>query len=222
MFAARADGGWVVAVADGLGGHPRGAEAAQAAIEAVAGAAFDLGGDGMRRMFADADARVAALRPGPMKIGDLGSVPMSTLAVAASLPGSAHAAIVAWAGDTLVFRIAAEGDSLVAAPVGSGHNDQFGFGTIIRCLGNARSDPEVAEVAWGGPGTGTAVLSDGMWAKLLDHLPRSDGREGFEVPLVCDWGAGEVAELLAGWAEGFGLSDNASAAVACAGGPPGG
>ena len=60
MFTAMSDGGaWVIAVADGLGGHTRGDEAAQAAVE---GLPERIGSESeMATAFAEANERVLAL-----------------------------------------------------------------------------------------------------------------------------------------------------------------
>lgn len=76
------DGAWVIAVADGLGGHPRGDEAAQAAVKGLP-QRIDSKAE-MAAAFAEADEQVPALS-GPQRgsrRAQLFTIPMSTLAVA--------------------------------------------------------------------------------------------------------------------------------------------
>ena len=95
------DGAWVIAVADGLGGHPRGGEAAQAAVE---GFPQRIGGEAeMAMTFTEANERVVALfglRERSRRI-PLRTIPMSTLCVAAWTPEGGL--VIGWMGDTIPF-----------------------------------------------------------------------------------------------------------------------
>ena len=104
MFTAISDdGAWVIAVADGLGGHARGDKASQAAVgglpERIAGAAD------MATAFSDADERVLALSASLRQKGYWvpHSIPMSTLCVAAWTPEGGL--LIGWMGDTMPFAV---------------------------------------------------------------------------------------------------------------------
>ena len=208
------DDHWVLAVADGLGGHARGAEAAQAAIGAVEDAT-DAGvapgdHDWLRSLFGDAGSRVEALaRDGAQSVRD---IPMSTLAAATLFPDGSGAT-VAWLGDTMGFVLHIEEGHVVGRQIGFGHNDPRGG--ISRCLGFSDPTPEIVDVQRGHNNWGVALLSDGIWEPLLSGHKDDSGRSKFKVPLESEWEASQIAELLLLHAEQIGLSDNASVSVAC-------
>lgn len=119
------DGSWVIAVADGVGGHPEAPDAAEAAAASLPDRIGSL--DAMRDAFAAAADRVAAMAPSHedflaaerARLGDtvhdlmersgasankyVASCPLCTLCVAAWTPTGGL--LVASAGDTLAFEI---------------------------------------------------------------------------------------------------------------------
>lgn len=206
---------FVIAVADGLGGQPRGVEASTAALHELPESISSP--SEMKEAFDAANTRVGLLRNGPLKFGNLGGIPMTTLAVASCRfqPDAIMKGIVAWAGDTLIFNLVRDGDLLQAIRLGEGHRDWTG--AITCCLGYPTAVPNILTIDRGGTlrDFGIAILSDGAWEPLMEHAPRRDELPGFELPLSEEWEAGPTAELLIREAEEFGLSDNASAAVVC-------
>ena len=120
-----ADGSWVIAVADGVGGHPEAADAAETAVEVLPERIDSL--DAMRDAFVVAADRVAAMAPSRedfraaerAALGDtvydlmvrsgasansyVASCPLCTLCVAAWTPTGGL--LVASMGDTLAFDV---------------------------------------------------------------------------------------------------------------------
>lgn len=119
------DGSWVIAVADGVGGHPQAPDAAEAAVGSLPARIGSL--DAMFDAFVVAADRVAAMAPSHedfeaaerAELGDtvadlmvrsgasanryVASCPLSTLCVAAWTPTGGL--LVASAGDTLAFEV---------------------------------------------------------------------------------------------------------------------
>ena len=119
------DGSWVIAVADGVGGHPEAPDAAEAAVEVLPERIDSL--DAMRDAFVAAAERVAAMAPSlddfkaaeRAELGDtvynlmvrsgasansyVASCPLCTLCVAAWTPTGGL--LVASMGDTLAFEV---------------------------------------------------------------------------------------------------------------------
>ena len=99
----RADGSWVIAVADGLSGRPRGDRAAEAAVAALPARIASTAA--LRQAFEDAHSEVASLAPWPGAAkGAPELCPMATLCVAAWTPDSGL--IVGQMGDTLAVLVA--------------------------------------------------------------------------------------------------------------------
>lgn len=228
MFTAVSDdGAWVIAVADGLGGHARGDEASQAAVRGLPErieSAADLA-----MAFADANERVLDLsrvlreenswvRPA--------MIPMSTLCVAAWTPEGGL--LIGWMGDTMPFAVWSGPDGYTGTCCGPLHRGHFGG--IERCLGQPPEDegydagPVEVEMA---PGFEESELpdvviiaSDGAWEPpAIDYGGAEwlwdDSSAG--IGSVCDRGADEasgVAEGVLARAVGLGLNDNATVAVA--------
>ena len=202
-------GEWAIAVADGLGGHVRGAEAAQAAIEQMRP---DIGGvSEMSDLFAAADAEVAQMYTGHRGFSmNWSKVPMTTLCVATFLPSDSEV-LVGWSGDTVAYMIESDEGALSAYRACKPHNHDNG--SIARCLG-LNGLHEVREVP-AGLCSGIAVCSDGAWEPLGRKFRANGDHIYFETPLDCDWEAGAVADLLLRRADELGLADNATVAVAC-------
>lgn len=227
MFTAvSGDGAWVIAVADGLGGHARGDEASQAAVGSLPeriGSAAD-----MAMAFADANERILALSASVRQKGYWvpHSIPMSTLCVAAWTPEGGL--LIGWMGDTMPFAVWAGPGGYTGSCCGSPHRDPYGY--ITACLGqppeDEAQDAELVEVEMAGvfedPELPDAVIiaSDGAWEPpamryggmewLWDDSPAGIGS-------ACAPGADDasgIAESVLGTARRLGFNDNATVAVA--------
>ena len=220
------DGSWVIAVADGLGGHTRGDEASQAAVEGLPERIASA--DEMAVAFGEANERVLALT-GPetwQKNLPLFMFPMSTLCLAAWTP--AGGLLIGWMGDTLPF-LAKEGSSGFSGFL-CGRPHRIPGGSIEICLGmpptGAAQDAGSVEVEIiGESGAGShpdAVIlaSDGAWEPFVyQHGVEwlSDESSGKGIGAACGTGAStaeDVANNILAGAVGLGLNDNATIAVA--------
>lgn len=228
------DGSWMMAVADGLGGHPFGDEAAQAAVDALPerisspaemAAAFDA-----------ANAATWALHP-EMRSPDEGLssvIALTTLVVAAWTPQSGL--LVSWVGDSMAFLVPVAGGpgwhstphggpmGFVSRGIGmfrAGHGD--GYELPPGHLENLSDDVPAERVeGWiGDQGLLVVLASDGLFDPVLMAHDRGwfgddpdDLSLGFALPPDQRGSADAVADTLMDTAQFAGLIDNTTIAVA--------
>ena len=227
---ANPDGSWVIAVADGLGGHPFGDEADQAAVDALPGRIGSS--DEMLMPFDAANAAAWALHP-EMRPSDAEMSSMiapTTLVVAAWTPEGGL--VVSWIGDSMAFVV----------PLGGGpgwhsnpHADRFGF--ISRCIGMTRTQhgsglpagevghlsdetPQARIDGWLDSGLLVVLATDGQFPPVLKTHGREwfnddpdDNSPGFAVPPDRRGSAADTADTLMDTALAAGLGDNTTIAV---------
>ena len=227
------DGSWVVAVADGLGGHPFGDEAAQAAVDALPGRIADS--VEVVRAFDAANAAAWALHP-ELRSPDEGLssvIALTTLVVAAWTPEGGL--LVSWVGDSMAFLV----------PIGGGagwHSTPHGgpMGFVSRGVGmfrasrgdsyelppghleNLSDDVPAARIAqWiGEQGLLVVLATDGLFDPILVAHDRGwfgddpdDLSLGFALPADRRGSAGDVVDTLMCTARDVGLVDNTTIAV---------
>ncbi|WP_419933250.1 protein phosphatase 2C domain-containing protein [Candidatus Poriferisodalis sp.] len=230
----QADGSWLIAVADGLGGHPRARAAARGAIRALP--MRIAGTDGMHAAFRAAHKTVARLAPRHSRFAmrDIRSCPASKLSVVAWTPQDGLA--VGIAGDCRVVVLWRDDMGWHGRPVGSAHRSAGDYGNVTRFLGaprvwprsaNDRSDPmdvfcdEDIDTPENLTAFAAVVVSDGAWEALIrPALEVAAPASGVIADAVASLmhsgttGAYEIAERIMWAARGFGLDDNATVAVA--------
>ena len=224
------DGSWVVAVADGMGGQPRGREAA---IAAIRGLPLRIGSAAkMHDGFRAADEEVAELTPEHLKctFSSAHMCPAATLCAAAWT--SDGDLVVGYAGDTMAALLWRTDKSWDGRALGSPH--RTGYGSISRSVGVPgvwpdshdgdhrrmdifdKNDLEVPSGDYA-----IAVMSDGVWEPILrteyrgDKIPEDPF--GPAIAALLDSGdrdANTLASRIMNAARTAGLEDNATVAVA--------
>ena len=229
------DGSWTIAVFDGLGGHARGADAAQAAAEA-----FPARIAGRAEMFAAMRAANTAVwglipdsrrRPRQTPWPDR-SEPGTTAAAAAWTPEGGLQA--AWMGDSVLFfvPVPAGAAGMHSTPQGSWDSpvvdNGLGFGPdpVDASIGTMPDiDLETLNGLVDGGGLVVIAATDGLFDPIrLDRHGRrgrfsddpDDNSLCFAVPVEQRLDADSVADTLMAAARRRGLGDNAAVAVAVA------
>ena len=225
------DGSWMVAVADGMGGPPRGREAAIAAIRGLPrriSSAVELY-DG----FGAANDLVAALTPARLRhtMSDFHLCPAATLCAAAWTPGGGL--LVGYAGDTLPVLLWHDDGDWHGRALGTPHRRPDG--TIALYVGAPGIWPKahdgrygrmdiVTENDIGTPADRYAIVivSDGVWEPIIKqkypNVTLPDDPLGPTLASALnpdDRTAHTIATRIMTAARTAGLTDNATVAVAC-------
>ena len=228
------DGSWMLAVADGLGGHPFGDAAAQAAVDALPERISSPAE--MEAAFDAANAAAWALHPemrSPSE-GVSSVIALTTLVVAAWTPQSGL--LVSWVGDSMAFLVPiARGPGWHSTP----HGGPMGF--VSRGIGMFRASsgdsyelppghleslsddvPAGRVEGWiDDQGLLVVLASDGLFDPVLMAHDRGwfgddpdDLSLGFALPPDQRGSADAVADRLMDTAQFAGLIDNTTIAVA--------
>ena len=166
---------WLIAVADGLGGHPRGEEASAAAIAALddfnpSNSTSPLSDEELTDIFRSAFNRVELLSShscqGDTESGmHLSAQPATTLTVATRTADSDIK--VANLGDSRAYVIAPDGDLIFAS---APHQSALGY--LTKCIGDQPfTVPDIIAVQLAESLEGTVVVcvTDGVWGPLTRH-----------------------------------------------------
>ena len=166
---------WLIAVADGLGGHPRGDEASRAAISAVhdfapVDAASSPSDEDFTGLFHAAFTAVEALRSRGRDGYLMGGLrqeaqPATTLTIVTRFADDCVK--VANLGDSRAYVVAHDGRLLFAS---APHQSRSGY--LLKCVGDHPfTAPDVVKVRLPGNPHGVIVAcaSDGVWGPLTRH-----------------------------------------------------
>ena len=231
------DGSWVIAVFDGLGGHARGAEAAQAAADvfptriggtAEMHAAVNAANDAVWALLPE-DEHVER-RMGLRHYWPATFEPMSTVAAAAWTPQSGL--VTAWLGDSVLFFVPVRADTpgMHSEPHGPWDSSQvdyalgWSFVAPPENIGAMTDDDiEILNGHIDGEGLVVVAATDGLFDPIrhakYGHRGRfsenaSDNSIGFAVPHEARSSAHSTATALMDSAVRHKLRDNAAVAVA--------
>ena len=229
------DSSWLIAVADGLGGHPRGRAAARAAIKSLPRRIATL--DEMFEVFKAANDRVAKLAPEVFRYSrnEAHRCPASTLCVAAWT--SSGGLLVGIAGDTRPVVLWRDGTSWRGRSLGRLHRNAGFYGYITRYLGapgiwpllrGDNSDPmdlftdDDIELPAEPSAIAVVIVSDGAWEPLVRDVYAGTAKQSDPVGKAIaasvapdDRTAHSIATRIMTAARTAGLDDNATVAVAC-------
>lgn len=218
------DGSWLMAVCDGLGGHPRGDEAAEAAISSLPRTV--RGRAEAQAAVQAANSAVCALVPGDER-GLLmeWELPMTTMCLVAWTPGGGLCG--AWVGDSAIFVLPGHGchDERLAwssSPHGgwSGHavNSTLGWHTELS-EGDVGwfTDRQIADTMRVAAANCALIIAatDGLYEPFVSPYARHEPAAQFgEVLSDADRASADLAaEKLISAAAAVGLRDNAAVAV---------
>ena len=214
------DRSWLIAVADGLGGQPRGAEASAAAISVLPERVASK--DEMTATFDAAQQMVSDLAPEQARhrFGMIRRCPASTLCVAAWTPDAGL--IVGAAGDTVAVVLWQEDEAWCGRSIFLPHRSNGMIGNITRYLGApiGRKRGLVTDAELPAVPCAVAILSDGAWepivtGRYLGESPPSDPIAGAVVEALTpdDTDADAIAARIITRAQTAELDDNATLAV---------
>lgn len=223
----RGDGSWLVAVADGLGGHPRGRAAARRAIKALPGCV--AGAAEMHAAFQAGHQAVTKLAPSHLRQTrrDLRMCPATTLSVAAWTAETGLT--VGIAGDTRTVVLWRDDAGWHGRSVGRLHRSAGEYGYLVRYLGAPLAWPPMGEtgrdpmdiftdadidVPTDLTGYATVIASDGAWEPLTSDAARPVAHAIAAAVHADDDDARIIADRIMDAALKIGLADNATVAVA--------
>ena len=235
-----ADGSWLVGVADGLGGHPRGRDAARAAVKSLPRRISTS--DEMFETFKTANEAVAELAPRRVQCSrrEAHRCPASTLCVAAWTPSGGL--LVGIAGDTRPVLLWRDDESWSGRSLGRLHRNISIHGYVTKYLSAPRNWPAMGatdsdpmeiitddniDLPADPSAIAIIIASDGVWEPLVRDVYAGNTKQsdpvGKAIAAVIepdDRAAHSIATRIMETARTAGLSDNATIAVAHVGAAP--